>query len=187
MEAQNQFISSEQAKAVSRSEYYKILQKADNGELVRIKRGVYAKEEQLADVMIDVEGIIPQGILCLWSAWNIHQLTTSLPQAYHVAVKRGRKVVLPEYPLIELHHVSDDLLDLGAEYMDVSNYHVRIYNLERSTCDAIKFRNKVGIEVCSEVINNYLSLRQRNIPKLMDYARKLRVANIMEKYLEVKL
>lgn len=95
---------------------------------------------------------MPNGIPCLWSAWSIHVLSTTLPQAYHVAVKRGRKVVLPVYPRIELHHVSADLLDLGTEYMDISNYHVRVYNLERCTYDAVKFRNKIGMEICSEVL-----------------------------------
>lgn len=28
--------------------------------------------------------------------------------------------------------------------------------MERSVCDAIKYRNKIGLEVCSEVVRNYL-------------------------------
>ena len=48
--------------------------------------------------MIDIDTVVPDGILCLWSAWNIHQLTTSLPQAFHVAVKRNRKVTVPTFP-----------------------------------------------------------------------------------------
>lgn len=40
---------------------------------------------------------------------------------------------------------------------------------------AVKFRNKVGMDVCSEIINNYLERPDRNLSKLMDYARKLRV------------
>jgi len=45
----------------------------------------------------------------------------------------------------------------------------------------------VGIDVCSEIIDNYLSTPGRNISKLMDYARQLRVGNILENYLQVKL
>lgn len=43
------------------------------------------------------------------------------------------------------------------------------------------------MDVCSEVISNYLERPDRNISKLMDYARLLRVANILEKYLQVRL
>ena len=47
--------------------------------------------------------------------------------------------------------------------------------------------NKVGMDVCSEIINNYLERPERNISRLMDYARTLRVCTTLEKYLEVKL
>lgn len=71
--------------------------------------------------------------------------------------------------------------------MVIDGFRINIYDIERCVCDAIKFRNKVGMDVCSEIINNYLERPERNISKLMDYARALRVASIIEKYLEVKL
>jgi len=114
-------------------------------------------------------------------------LTTSLPQAYHVAIKRGRKIRLPEFPSMKLHFVTEALMDLGVEERMVSGYQVKVYNLERSVCDAIKYRNKVGMDVCSEIVNNYLALPDRNLTLLMDYAAKLRVANTLQKYLEIKL
>ena len=64
---------------------------------------------------------------------------------------------------------------------------VNVYDVERCVCDAVKFRNKVGMDVCSEIINNYLERPERNISRLMDYARILRVSATLEKYLEVKL
>lgn len=71
--------------------------------------------------------------------------------------------------------------------MVIDGFRINIYDIERCVCDAVKFRNKVGMDVCSEIINNYLERPERNISKLMDYARALRVASIIEKYLEVKL
>lgn len=100
----NSFTSASMVKEEGRTAYYKLLGKVRSGDTVRIRRGVYAHSEQLADTMIDVNMVVPGGILCLFSAWNIHQLTTSLPQAYHIAVKCGRKITLPGYPKIELHH-----------------------------------------------------------------------------------
>lgn len=71
--------------------------------------------------------------------------------------------------------------------MVIDGFRINIYDIEHCVCDAVKFRNKVGMDVCSEIINNYLERPERNISKLMDYARALRVASIIEKYLEVKL
>lgn len=51
----------------------------------------------------------------------------------------------------------------------------------------LNIRNKVGIDVCSEVVNSYLALSNRNLTLLMDYTGKLRVTKTLEKYLEIKL
>lgn len=181
------FISSGIVKEEGRSAYYKLLDSVRVGNTVRVKRGVYATTEQLADSMIDLEAIVPSGILCLFSAWNVHGLTTSLPQAYHVAVKRGRKISLPVFPKVELHHITDTMIGIGVEKLDISGYHIQIYNKERCVCDAVKYRNKVGMDVCVEVLNNYLSRQDRNLSLLFDYADKLRVRRILEQYIALKL
>ena len=187
VENKKQFISSFEVKKQGRTAYYKMLQDARQGSMVCIRRGIYADVEQLTDTMIDLSLVVPGGILCLFSAWNIHGLTTSLPQAYHVAIKRGRKISLPPFPQIELHHLTEALLKIGIEEKNVSGYNIEIYNLERCVCDAVKYRNKVGIDVCSEIVNNYLNRPERNITLLMDYANKLRITKTLEKYLEIKL
>ncbi len=33
--------------------------------------------------------------------------------------------------------------------MNVEDYNIRIYDIERCVCDAIKFRNKIGMDVNS--------------------------------------
>jgi len=82
-------------------------------------------------------------------------------------------VTIPAFPQIEIHHYTDKILN--------------VYDVERSVCDAVKFRNKIGIDVCAEIISNYLERPERNISKLMDYAKLLRVNTTLKKYLEVKL
>lgn len=71
--------------------------------------------------------------------------------------------------------------------MKIDGFIIKLYDVERCVCDAVKFRNKVGMDVCSEIISNYLERSERNLSKLMDYAQKLRVETILELYLQVKL
>lgn len=181
------FTSSRMVKEEGRAAYNKLLGSIHDGNMVRIKRGIYATVEQLANTMIDIQAIVPGGVLCLFSAWNVHGLSTSLPQAYYVAVKRGRKVALPDFPKIELRHISDSMFDIGIEQQTVNGYRIQIYNKERCVCDAVKYRNKVGMDVCAEVVNNYLALSDRNLSLLFDYADKLRVRRILEQYIALKL
>lgn len=187
MYEQNTYLSSASIKKQGRTAYYKMLGSARQGELIRVRRGVYANIDQLSGNMIDVETVVPDGILCLWSAWSVHRLTTSMPQAFHIAIKRDRKIEVPSFPKVEVHHYTNAILGIGAVSMNIDGYNVRIYDVERCVCDAVKFRNKIGMDVCSEIINNYLEQPDRNLTKLMDYARLLRVGNILEIYLQVKL
>ena len=187
MKEQDTYITSAKIKENGRTAYYKMLERARHGELIQVRRGVYANAEQLSLGMIDIEAIVPRGILCLWSAWSIHHLTTSMPQAYHIAVKRGRKIAVPSFPQVEIHYYSESLLEIGMTETSINGFDIRLYNVERCVCDAVKFRNKIGIDVCSEIINNYLERPDRNLSRLMDYARQLRVSAILEKYLQVKL
>ena len=183
----NSYLTSASVKQQGRTAYYKMLASARQGELIQVRRGVYANIDQLSGNMIDINTIVPDGILCLWSAWNIHQLTTSMPQAFHVAVKRDRKVTLPSFPKMEIHHYTEAILEIGLMNMKIDGINIRVYDIERCVCDAVKFRNKVGMDVCSEILNNYLNRPNRNLSKLMKYARKLRVGTTLEQYLQVKL
>ena len=187
MKERNTYLSSASVKKQGRTAYYKMLESAKQGELIQVRRGVYANIDQLSGNMIDINAVVPEGILCLWSTWSIHQLTTSMPQAFHIAIKRGRKVSIPSFPRMEVHHYTEDLLKIGAISMIIDGFNIRLYDVERCVCDAVKFRNKVGMDICSEIINNYLERPDRNLSKLMDYARRLRVGKILEQYLQVKL
>lgn len=62
-----------------------------------------------------------------------------------------------------------------------------IYNRERCLCDAIKYRNKIGIDVMAEILNSYLSYSQKNLNILQQYAKELRVYKILSNYLDVKI
>lgn len=187
MKKQRSYISSANVKAQGRTAYYKMLERVRNGELIQVRRGVYADIEQLSGSMVDIETIIPGGILCLWSAWSVHKLTTSMPQAFHVAIKRNRKVTTPSFPKVEIHHYTESILNIGVETTMIDGFNIRLYDVERCVCDAVKHRNKVGLDVCSEIINNYLERPDRNLSKLMDCARQLRVGKTIEQYLQVKL
>ncbi len=171
----------------SRSEYRRLLRQVKEGNIVRVSYGVYALGDSLANTMIDLPRVIPDSILCGYSAWAHYGLTTQIPTSICVAIERDRKVRLPQYPPITLHSVKREIFRLGETTDVVGGYEVPIYDMERCVCDAVKARNKIGVDVSSEILKSYLSRQERNIPKLMKYAKALRVAATIGKYLEIQL
>ena len=167
--------------------YYGIRKAVEEGSVVRLKNGVYASAEALADTMIDIERVVPKGVLCLYSAWAHYGLTTQIPGAFYVAVEKHRKVVVLQFPPITLCYWEQKYYEMGVVEAEVSGHRVRIYDLEKSVCDAVKFRNKVGLDVAAEVLKAYLARKDRNIARLTSYARQMRVASTLKGYLEIGL
>ena len=171
----------------SEGRYYYVRKAIEEGKVVRLKNGVYATEEGLADTMLDIEKIVPGGVLCLYSAWSHYGLTTQVASSIYVAVEKHRKVVVPEFPPITLCYWQQKYYEMGVMEAEVAGHQVLVYDIEKSVCDAVRFRNKVGLDVMSEILKGYLSRKERNITRLMDYARKLRVGSAMQEYLTVML
>ncbi len=169
------------------TEYRKILAAAKEGELVRLRNGLYADPDALTRNIVDMEAIVPGGILCLYSAWSNYNLTTQVPDAFYVAVSRSRKIKLPAFPDIKLVFQRNELLEIGKIEIEEQDINVLITDIERSVCDAVKYRNKIGIDVMTEIIDNYLRRTDRNLSKLTEYAKKLRVYSTLHQILQVKL
>ena len=167
------YISSAEAKA--QSLYNQLLYEVEKGTIIRVRRGVYALNEGLAKPMVDVGRLVPGGVLCMYSAWSYYSLTTQIPQSYCIAIERSRKVVLPEYPPIELYFFSNNIFELGVSETVIEGFKVNVYDLEKSVCDAIKYRNKIGIDVSSEILRNYLKRKDCNIARLYSYASAMRI------------
>lgn len=179
------FISSADAKKASL--YNQLLYETRTGRIVRVRRGVYAINDGLAKQMIDVETLVPGGVLCLYSAWTFHELTTQIPQAYNIAVERSRRITLPDFPPIELSFMSQKAYELGVKEFVVDGFNVKIYDLEKSVCDAIKYRNKIGLDVSSEIFKSYLSRKDRDITLLYEYASQLRVEKKIDELIKFML
>lgn len=167
------YISSAEAK--EKNLYNQLLYEAEKGTIIRVRQGIYALNEGLAKPMVDVERLVPGGVLCMYSAWSYYGLSTQIPLSYCIAIERSRKVVLPDYPPIELFYLSSKVFELGVTEAVIEGFTVKIYDLEKSVCDAIKYRNRVGIDVSSEIFRNYLSRKDCDITKLYSYANAMRI------------
>lgn len=165
----------------------RITRAGNKGVLIRVRKGVYMLPEKLATTMIDVEKIIPGGVVCLYSAFRYHGLSTQVPASTCVAIAQNRKIQLPPYPAISLYYWTSEYLTIGISTVDIDGMTIRVTDLERTVCDAIRYRNKIGLDVCGEVLNDYLKRPNRNIGLLNTYARQLRVHKTLTQYLETRL
>ncbi len=168
--------------------YYQLLKLVKEGIVLRVKRGVYCYESpEFNSMMLDVSKIVPNGVLCMYSAWAYYELSMQIPQSFNIAIEKSRKVSLPDYPPITLYYWQREYQELGVTTETIGGYEVKIYDLEKSVCDAVKYRTKIGTDVTSEILKSYLKRKDRNLSKLMKYAKEMRVEKTLKTYLEIGL
>ncbi|MGD9567495.1 MAG: hypothetical protein AB7V48_04135 [Sedimentibacter sp.] len=160
------------------------------GYIIKIKNGYYALAEEFenySDFEV-IQGIIPKGVFSVFSAAEIHELSTVNSTNICVTIPtKMLKPKLPEYPPVELFYISDTYLELGVEDYAMENMNIRLYNPERTVCDFFKYSDKVGNDVALEVMKNYMSRKNKNIQLLFEYATKLRVKKHIKPYVEALL
>jgi predicted transcriptional regulator of viral defense system len=166
-----------------------VLKKLENaGKIERLRRGLYrmntvSKTEH--DELVLVSMMIPDGVICLLSALAYHQLTTFVPWEHQVAILRTRKRMTSiQYPPIKFVYFAEKQLNLGIQTVEVGTQQLRVYDMEKSICDIVRYKNKIGIDIMKESLIHYLKRTDRDIVKLLDYARQLHVRDV-ETYLEV--
>jgi hypothetical protein len=168
--------------------YYQLNKLIEMEKIFKLKRGIYALKDMnyIVNEVVEAALLVPKGVLCLYSALAHHELTTYTPSEYNFAISRKeRKPILPDYPPIRLFSYDDDTFDVGIENIEKDGHIIKIYDLERTICDTVKYRNKLDANVVKESLKNYSNSRKKSYTKLLTYADKMRVKSILYNYLEV--
>lgn len=64
---------------------------------------------------------------------------------------------------------------------------VKVYDKERCICDLIKDRKKYEIQLYQTAIKEYMSSKEKNLSRLIEYAVKLGVRDEVMMYVEVMI
>ena len=172
----------------NRSLYYQLKTMLDAEKVVKIKRGLYRHVDFAEEAgWGEACKIAPQAVICLFSAWRFYELSTQTSSVIHVAIPAKNKVLLPDYPPIKLYYWDKRFYETGIIETTYNEEQIKIYDIEKSVCDTIRYRNKVGIDITSEVLRNYLKRKDRNLDKLMKYADNMRISTVLNQYLNVML
>lgn len=168
-----------------------LYQLLEEGVISKIKRGLYHWKDynnSSNEELVSVSKIVPKGVFCLHSALSYYDITTITPSQYHVAIFRNdRKPVLPDFPLINIYYFSKEQYEVGIQEINMDKHKIKIYDIEKTICDCLRYRNEIGMDVVKEALNKYVKRQDKNIDKLLRYADKIGIYNLLTKYLEVLL
>ena len=181
------YITSKELSKMNINRFY-ISKLEKEGKLEKIKRGLYRDTNKIVENEIfELNKILPLGVLCLESAAEYYGLTMVIPNKYKLAIKRNTRITLPEYPPIKIYYYSEKNYKLGIAEIEKEGKILKIYDIEKTVCDIVKYRNKIGLDIYKEVLKNYLARPERNISKLIKYSKITKTYKVLNQALELIL
>ncbi|MBS0615735.1 MAG: type IV toxin-antitoxin system AbiEi family antitoxin domain-containing protein [Verrucomicrobia bacterium] len=172
-------------KGIHRRQLYSL---KEEGELEVLDRGLYRLTEMPDPAFPDFVPVvkkIPRGVICLVSALAFHEITTQIPHFVYVALPASAHSPVISYPPMRYFWYADKLLKTGVEEHQIDGLKVRIFDVEKTLVDCVKFRNKIGMDIVLEALRMYWRSKKANINKLFKYAKMFRVEKVLKPIMEV--
>jgi len=79
---------------------------------------------------------------------------------------------------------TETLLTTGVEEHTRDGFTFKVFDIEKTLIDCVKFRNKIGMDVVPEALKMYRRSRKANLNKLFEYANLFRVEKILKPIME---
>lgn len=154
----------------------------------RIAKGQYILPEDLQDELLSISLRSDKIIFSHETALFLHGISDRTPFEHTITAPSNH---IPSTALkaeCKTYYIKPELFDLGRTILKTpSGNEVPVYDLERTICDCIRSRNKIGTETFLSALKQYALNPKKDLNKLNTYAKQMRVANVLRQYLEVLL
>ena len=164
--------------------YMSILSK--EGLIERVAQGVYLSPDAFEDEMYITQARYGKVVFSHETALYFHDLTDRDPVQLSVTLPYGYNASNLKNQGIKVHKVKKEFHELGLiELKTVFNRPVKVYDKERTICDIIRNRNNMDVAILNDALKRYMRDKDKNINKLLNYAKKFKVYSIIRKYMEI--
>jgi len=157
--------------------------------LIKYGSGFYARKDWIKDDYLILQYQYPKLIYSFYSAAYIHKLGDYIPFNIEVtAPKNYRPFSLPRKGIVLHTDTRDSTYNLGIiEIKNIFGNTIKVYNLEKTICDFIRYRNKIDSESFIKCINYYKNRKDKNRHNLMRYAKIMKIEDKVYNLMEVIL
>lgn len=170
---------------ISKAMLYKLCKQ---DKIHRIVKGQYILPDDMQDELLAISNRSERIIFSHETALYLHGISDRTPCEHTVTAPSG---CIPSAAIkaeCKVYYIKPELFELGKTTLRTpAGNEVPAYDLERTVCDVIRSRNKIGTETFLAALKLYAGDPQKDLNKLYFYAKKMRVSNVLRQYLEVLL
>ena len=154
----------------------------------RLGRGVYCSQDCWRDELYLLQLRCPKTVYSHDTALFLLDMTDQEPLKYTVTAKTGYNPSHLSADGVKVFTVKKELFDLGiTEAPTPFGHMVTIYGPERTLCDMIRSRREMETQSVQDALKRYVRRKDRNLHKLMEYAKLFHIDTRLNQYLEVLL
>lgn len=158
-------------------DYRKIREFVEAGVLQKVKNGYYAVnfyQKREEDILIS---LFSDCVLSMESALYCYRYIKNKPFKWTIAVDKNtsKSRFKLDYPLIKPYYTEPEVLRLGVSKIAFGSSEMTIYGKERLICDILKYENRMEREILRQALQAFLADPEKDIAKLLTYAKERRV------------
>lgn len=160
----------------------------EKGIIERESQGLYILPNSWGDEYYNLVFSTKNAVFSHATALYLYGLSERVPLIYEISVINSYNASLKTRENVKLYFVSKDIFELGkTKIQSPQGKNVPVYDIERCLCDILKNKESQDIEIIKYAYKTYVKSPKKNIYKLMEYAKKLKVEEEVNSYLEVLL
>lgn len=157
----------------------------NEGKLQRVDRGIYSTEEVMLDDYYLLYEKNQRVIFSFSSALYLHELTDRIPHQMEITLPSSYNSSHIREDVI-IHKVVKKYYALGRTIIKTMfGNEVACYDMERSICDLVRFRDKIDVEIFKKALIGYKNHPKRDYQKLRLYAKTMRISKQINNLLDV--
>lgn len=171
---------------ISKFKFYKYVHE---NRLEAVSRGIYSTADDWVDELYVLHQRCPKAIFSHDEAFYYHGLIDREPFIPTLTLYSGyNSHRLTADGNCKVYTVKRELLEIGKIVVkDNTGNMIPMYDLERTICDLVRSRSNIEAQDFNSALKTYVSRRDKDLNRLMEYAKLFRVANVIRRYMDVLL
>jgi predicted transcriptional regulator of viral defense system len=157
------------------------------GELSRMSRGLYywtSAPLSSHSTIASVGKLVPNGIICLLTALRYHEIGTQNPGSVWIALPSNYRAPKLSDISIRAVHFGKLFRTIGVINVEIDGVSVWMTSPARTIVDCFRFRNKIGLDVAIEALEEGVRKKVFSSDELVKIAQKCRIYAVMKPYME---
>ena len=162
---------------------------AESGELKRVQSGIYVLPGTILDEFAEIHFRCPKAVYSHGTALFLHDLSDRTPLKYTVTLPSSYNAThLSNVENLEIKKSIQTIYAAGiTTIVSPNGFIVPVYNIEKTICDVVRNKDKMDYQVVTDTLKLFSKRPDKNLTRLMEYAKLLRIELVIRTYFEVLL